>query len=823
MRSSRRIRVLALVFWGAHVVGILALSKGQARTFLSDFIQLAIGILTVVACIRAVRRSGSFGRTFWSLAGAAFSLLVVGIALGTYNDSFAAFPIRHSWIIDMFTNAWVAPLVMCLFLDPEAEPEGRDLRRILDFSQVGIVFVLLYLYSSNFAVPGEGFQPWRLAFATDGLITVGFFLRGATTPWEPARTLFWQFGYFRLVAVATDSIFMLGLPEPPAGERFDVIWSLTTLIALLIAEAWSDRGQSVVTTGATTSYRRLLVTQLMPLIFPVLVMLMASQLAHGQLVLAAAAVLASLAITYTRLLIAQGEQQRIAEALRRSHSLLDSIMEGANEAIFVEDLQGRYLMINTPGAQVIGRSVPEVIGKNDSDLFSADTAQRLKEADEQVIQSGKAQTYEFTTTVAGAVHTFLTTKSPYFESQGNMIGLIGISLDVTERRKLEEQLRQTQKMEAIGTLSGGIAHDFNNLLTVIKGYVSLVLDGVQDERLRVHVEHIDEAAERAASLTRQLLAFSRRQVLQPKVINLNVLVMNLGKMLQRLIGEDIEMKTIIARNLGSVKTDPGQIEQVIMNLAVNARDAMPKGGKLTLETANIDLDEAQAHEHASVPPGRYVMLAVSDTGVGMNSETRAHIFEPFFTTKEMGRGTGLGLSMVYGIVKQSGGSIWVYSEPGHGTTFKIYLPRVEEPAEKLPSKQQPGPNILGTETILLVEDDRQVRELARAVLTACGYSVLVGDPRSFCDDHTAPIHLLLTDVVMPGFSGRELANQLVARRPEIKVLYMSGYTNNAILHHGVLDADTFFLQKPFTPMVLANKVREVLDSPNVSSAPDHKK
>jgi len=760
---------------------------------------------------------------FWALAGSAFSLLVVGIAMGFYNDNFVTLPIRHPWLVDMFTNSWTAPLVMCLFLDPEMEAEGRDWQRILDFAQVGIVFLLLYLYSSNFAVPGPGFQPWRLAMVTDGLITAGFFLRGASTPCEPARTLFRRFGYFRLVAVATDFVFVLGLPEPQVGEWFDIIWSLTTLIALMIVVDWRDGGQPVGAMRTPSTYQRLLLTQLMPLIFPVLVLITASQVAAKQLVLAATAVLCSVGIGYARLLITQREQQGSEEALRRSHNLLQSIMEGANEAIFVKDLQGRYLIINAPGAQSIGRSVPEVIGRDDRDLFTPDIAHRVRQADQQVMQSGKAQTYEYAITVAGgAERTFLATKSPYREPQGNIIGLIGISLDITERRKLEEQLRQTQKMEAIGTLSGGIAHDFNNLLTVIKGYSRMILDCEQDKELRTEVEHIDQAAERAASLTRQLLAFSRRQVLQPKVFNLNALMLNLDRMLRRLIGEDINMVTIAAPDLDSVKADPGQIEQVIMNLVVNARDAMPRGGKLTLETANADFDEEDVLEHLGMSPGQYVVLAVSDTGVGMDSETRTHIFEPFFTTKEQGRGTGLGLSMVYGIVKQSGGDIWVYSEPGKGSTFKIYLPQVDAVAEDIAAKQRPGGKMRGNETILLLEDDLHVRELARAVLTTCGYSVLVGEDAltviSLCEHYAGPVHLLLTDVVMPGLSGREVASQVLARWPETKVLYMSGHATNAIAHHGVLDG-TFFLPKPFTPGSLAAKVREVLDQTPTTREP----
>jgi PAS domain S-box-containing protein len=815
--QSNRVRIAALLCWSAHVVVVLAVRNVQARIFLSDFLQLTLGILTVSACVQAARRSGPFGRKFWRLATVGFALLAFGVALATFTKTFDASFGRHPWIIDVFVNAWTAPLVMCLFLDPESESGGTDWRQMLDFAQVGIVFVLLYLYSSNFALPGEGYQPWHLALATDALITAGFFLRGFTTPAGPARTLFLQFGYFRTVSVLTDTFFVLRMPDPPAGSAFDLVWSATWLIPLMIATSWNDAGEVGTAKPASSSYLRLLMTQLMPLIFPVLVILMASRIVRGQLVIAAAAVLVSLVITYGRLVLTQKEQDRSAEALRQSHRLLHSIMEGANEVVFVKDLQGRYLMINTPGAEMLGRTVAQVIGKTDSDLFPPNTADPIREADAQVIQSRKAITYELTMHLPEAVRYFLSTKSPYFGPQGELIGLIGVSLDITDRRKIEDQLRQIQKMEAIGTLSGGIAHDFNNLLTVIKGYNGLVMDAIHDEGIRSLVANIDQAAERAESLTRQLLAYSRRQVLQPKVISLNSLVVNLDKMLQRLIGEDVEMRTVIEPNLGSVKADPGQIEQVVMNLAVNARDAMPKGGSLTLETANVDLDEAYAQEHAGVVPGRYVMLAVSDTGVGMDAETRAHIFEPFFTTKVMGRGTGLGLSMAYGIVKQSGGFLEVYSELGHGTTFKIYLPRVEEPAEAFSGKSVPAPTLRGSETILLVEDNRQVRELAASVLSSCGYRVLVADSAaavvSLCEQHGGAIHLLLTDVVMPGSGGREIAKQITVRRPGIKVLYMSGYTTNAIIHHGVLDPGTSFLQKPFTPALLAGKVREVLDQP----------
>jgi PAS domain S-box-containing protein len=391
-----------------------------------------------------------------------------------------------------------------------------------------------------------------------------------------------------------------------------------------------------------------------------------------------------------------------------------------------------------------------------------------------------------------------------------------IAEDVTERRALEEQLRQSQKMEAVGRLAGGIAHDFNNLLTVIKGYSDLLLEEFKPaDPLRNEVDEIRKAADRAASLTRQLLAFSRQQVLAPKVLDLNSVVGNMDRLLHRLLGADIDLQTSLARELGRVKADPGQIEQVIMNLAVNARDALPKGGKLTIETANVLLDDHYALEHIGAQAGSYVMLAVTDNGMGMSESVRQRIFEPFFTTKEVGKGTGLGLSTVYGIVKQSGGYIWVYSEIGVGSTFKVYLPRVDALADVATQKLSSYTTHAGTETVLLVEDEDGVRALVRQVLSKHGYTVLEarhgGEALLHCERFKETIHLLITDVVLEQMSGPELAQRLVVLRPDLKVLYVSGYTDDAIIHQGVLKQGTAFLQKPFTTDALARKIREILD------------
>jgi len=511
-------------------------------------------------------------------------------------------------------------------------------------------------------------------------------------------------------------------------------------------------------------------------------------------------------------------ERRTAEAaLRESEERYRTLVEGVRDIIFALSPEGTIASLNPAFETITGWRREQWVGQPFERLVHPEDLPLALELLGRVVRGELRPASQFRVrTAKGDYRVGEFSATPQLH-EGRLVGILGIGRDVTERVQLEQQLRQAQKMEAVGRLAGGIAHDFNNILTAITGYADLLLEDLAatDPR-RQDADEIHKAADRAAGLTRQLLAFSRQQVLQPTVLEVNKLVADLEKMLRRLLGEDVELSTRLAPTTGRVKADPGQLEQVIMNLAVNARDAMPNGGKLTLETGNVNLDEAYAADHYPARAGPFVMLAVSDTGIGMSEETQAHMFEPFFTTKEKGKGTGLGLATVYGIIKQSGGFIWVYSEVGHGTTFKLYLPRVEELAERASAPAQaPARPVRGTETVLVVEDEAPVRNVARQVLERHGYTVLEAPSAEAALDlatrYTGTIHLLLTDVVMPGLNGRELASRLADLRPDARVIFMSGYTDDAVTRHGVLEPGSAYVQKPFTPDAIARRVREVLD------------
>jgi PAS domain S-box-containing protein len=515
------------------------------------------------------------------------------------------------------------------------------------------------------------------------------------------------------------------------------------------------------------------------------------------------------------------ERQRwhVEAALRASEERFRALVENSSDAMLLIDGDGRVTYLSTsserhlgwtPG-QMVGRSIFDFINPGDRDLLGTRIADTRG-------HRGRTFVAQLRFHHADGSWRIIEVVGVNRLADPAVTGIVVNVRDITERRRLEEQLRQAQKMEAVGELAGGVAHDFNNLLTGILGYCHLMLEEIPAEHpLRPDLHEIQSAGERAASLTRQLLAFSRRQMLQPQVVDINMLISQLEKLLRRLISADVELVMSLAPDLQPVTVDPASVEQILVNLAVNARDAMAAGGRLTIETANVELDEAYAMNHVTMNSGRYVMLAVADTGEGMDAATRARVFEPFFTTKEQGKGSGLGLATVYGIVKQSGGYIWVYSEPGHGTVFKVYLPPT--PASLVARLAEGGDgDLTGWETVLLVEDEDAIRALAREVLRRHGYVVLEArhgvDALRVAERHLDAIHLLITDVVMPHLSGRELADRLAPIRPTMKTLFMSGYTGHSLRHDDV-PTGASFLQKPFTPEILARRVRHILDTEQV--------
>jgi len=506
------------------------------------------------------------------------------------------------------------------------------------------------------------------------------------------------------------------------------------------------------------------------------------------------------------------ERRRAEEQQAR----LSRVVEQATESIVITDPQGTVIYVNPAFENISGYTRAEVIGQNPRILKSGhQDATFYRRMWENLARGEVWKGRLVNRRKDGTLFQEDATIGPVRDASGRLVNYVAVKRDVTTEMRLERQLIQAQKMEAIGRLAGGVAHDFNNLLGVIVGYGEITRRKLRDDdSLTGKVDQILKAAERAAGLTRQLLAFSRQQVLQPKIVDLNVVVSDVEKMLRRLIGEDIELTSALDPALGSVKADLGQIEQVLMNLAVNARDSMPDGGHLTIETRNVELGADEVARRPPTRAGPYVMLAVTDTGMGMDAETQSHLFEPFFTTKEVGKGTGLGLSTVYGIVKQSDGYIWCYSEVGVGTTFKIYLPRVDEQAS-LPRKPSAVRLVHGSETVLLIEDDSALRALVCEILESAGYTVLVADSGAkalqIAEEYSGAIQLIVTDVIMPGLSGRHAAEKIKSARSEVEILFISGYTSEAIAKHGVLEAEAKFLSKPFTTEALLRKVRDVLD------------
>ncbi len=508
----------------------------------------------------------------------------------------------------------------------------------------------------------------------------------------------------------------------------------------------------------------------------------------------------------------------IASVLHKSDQMVPALLESATQAIVSVDASGKIVLANARTEEMFGYPRNELLGRTIEMLLPESSRGKHVRQRADYMAKPRVRPMGIGMELAGrrkdGSEFPVEVSLSYIRTEEGVFAIAFVS-DISQRKKLEEQLMHAQKMEAVGRLAGGVAHDFNNMLTVISGYNQMILDQLSPlDPMRGYAEEILKASDRAAALTNQLLAFSRRQIVQPRVFSVNEALSQTEKMLRRLIGEDIVLTLNLHRETGNIRADPGHLEQAIFNLATNARDAMPKGGRLTIETANTSLDDMYSRTHLGVQPGDYVMIAVTDSGHGMDLETKRRIFEPFFTTKERGKGTGLGLATVYGIVKQAGGDIWVYSELGKGTTFKLYFPRVSDPVSQGGDGGPAVPAHEGHETVLVVEDEQGVRDLTAKMLKRMGYTVLVAgsgaEALEISRAQAGPISLLVTDVIMPNLSGAQLAAQLRNDRPGLKVLYVSGYTETTVIDHGALDAGADFLPKPFTKEGLSRKVREIL-------------
>ncbi|MGO9229977.1 MAG: PAS domain S-box protein [Bryobacteraceae bacterium] len=521
-----------------------------------------------------------------------------------------------------------------------------------------------------------------------------------------------------------------------------------------------------------------------------------------------------------------GRRRDPITVLQESEKMVMALLQSASQAILSVDRNGRIVLANPKTEELFGYSREELLGARLEILLPEAHRRDHGHHREDYFARPRVRPMGIGMDLSGrrkdGTEFPVEISLSHVETAEGVFAIAFVS-DISDRKRLEGQLLQAQKMEAVGRLAGGVAHDFNNMLTVIAGYNRMILDELSPlDPLRGCAEEVLKATDRATALTKQLLAFSRRQIMQPCVMSVNNAIRQTEKMLRRLIGEDIELILVLPENVDNIKADPNHIEQAIVNLALNSRDAMPKGGRITVETANVHLDETYARTHLGIQPGDFVMVAVSDTGHGMDAETRRHLFEPFFTTKGKGKGTGLGLATVYGAVKQLGGDIWVYSEPGQGTTFKLYFPRVAEAAALPPADRLATEEVPHTETVLVVEDEQTVRDLTVKMLRKLGHTVLAAadgaEAIEIVKSYPAPIALLLTDVVMPNMSGRQVADRLLKLRPALKVLYLSGYTDNTVIHHGILEDGVEFLPKPFSREALARKIRHVLETPPPADA-----
>jgi len=825
--QSRLPKYLCAIVAG-HAVWLASTSSGKWGDAGSSAFQLVAASFAAVACWQASRRSHHFARIFWRLSAATFVVWSWGVILNTYQNLRSPTPDVNQIGTFLIIFLSTAPMFIASVLSGTSDEESKvhwDL--VLDATQILVLVLAIHLMLVDIPSMTVGDRPtvvvalrlqnyWRLALAIALAVRARFdpspFVRRLTKPIAIAMTVFAIGGW-----IGND---LQAFSTWRGARWFDLAWTIPFAMAAFSAGAWREPSDPA-WDPKPAKVEGILLFYFPSIALPILLLSMRNDIQSEQIIVGLGSVVFSILCFCLRLLITQNRQRQATDALLASEFRYRSLFERNMAGIYISTLEGRILDCNPAFCEMFGYTRDELLGLPASVLYAGgDRERKAFLADLQQHGSKRGIELSYLRKDSRQIWT-IENVSVIAGENGDRI-LEGAMLDVTQRRSLELQLQQSQKMESIGKLAGGVAHDFNNLLTVMRGYCDLQLaNSAPSDPIHGYAQQIASAVDRAAGLTRQLLAFSRQQVLQARVVNLNTLLHDFERLLRRMVGEDIEMRTIFDPDLGNVRVDPGQMEQVVMNLVTNARDAMPEGGVLTLETSNVTLDGLFLERHPDVLPGAYVRLVISDTGTGIEKDTRPLIFEPFFTTKGPGKGTGLGLATAYGIIKQSQGYIEVYSEVGVGSTFVVHLPRLDSDVRLVPAEKQ-FPVQRGKETILLVEDDQQLRSLAKTILESYGYTVLAVDSpsqaESTCDQSSGTIHLLLTDMIMPKINGREVARRVVAKIPAIRVLYMSGFTTHTIVSQGVLEPGIFFLQKPFTAVALAAKVREVLDGPASAQA-----
>jgi len=822
MLRRPRLLYLALSLLFLHMVAAAVMKQSLAGRIVSNSIELAIGVTAAASCFQAGMRSRYLARSFWLLSSCSFGLWSVAQLCDTVLERVLHVPMQPS--IHLLSFLAFVPMLVSVFIFDYRADETIRVEVLLDALQLTILIVSAYAFfiiipgaqngSDSTTKLGLSLLHIRNILLAAGLMGRALFTQSTSrsrlfAPMAAAMSLFavtsWSGNHIQEVSVVFGHSYWLQL-----------CWSIPFALVAVIATEWHEEPE-----GAPAGWKKQRISTLLlvygPCVFfPIALYIKVATVSQAQIFVGLGTVLISLVLYTLRLALLQSRQNEMMGTLADTAERYQSLFERNMAGVYRSTLGGRLVDFNPAFAQMFGYTREELLNLPRGELFADGAEERARRVEEHKRNSlGQRLEVEYLRKDRRPLWV-IQEESIVVDETGCEV-IEGTMLDITDRHFLEIQLRQAQKMEAVGRLAGGVAHDFNNLLTIVISYSEmLVLNSAPGTVVSNYAEQIKGAGKRAASLTRQLLAFSRQQVLQPQIVNLNSILVNLEKMLLRLIGEHIHINTLMAPDLGNVRADMGQIEQVVMNLVLNARDAMLQGGTLTLVTENLELTEGFVSTHHEVKPGHYVQLTISDTGLGMDAETLSHIFEPFFTTKEQGKGTGLGLATVYGIVKQSGGYIWAYSESGCGATFKIFLPRVDNLPLTPELERLNGEEYRGSETILVVEDDHALRDLTKAILAARGYRVVTAtEPEevdTVCENLGGSIDLLLTDVVMPVMGGREIASRVVKRCPKVKVLYMSGYAPYASGHPGILDPNVVFLQKPFTPSTLTAKVREALES-----------